>query len=48
MNNHFDCIYCYTNKVNGKKDLYKGFKWKFFDMATLSEANTETVGTCND
>lgn len=33
---------------NGKKDSYKGFKWKFFDMATLSEANTETVGTCND
>lgn len=33
---------------NDKKDSYKGFKWKFFDMATLSEANTETVGTCND
>ena len=37
---------------NGKRKSHKGYKWYYLDdylnMATLSEADLETSGTCND
>lgn len=41
-----------SNCCKGKVKKHKGYKWYYLEdylnMATLSEADAETVGTCND
>lgn len=38
--------------LNKKQKIYKNYKWYYLEdylnMVTLSEANTEMIGTCND
>lgn len=40
------------SRGRGQRKSHKGYKWYYLEdylnMAILSEANTETVGTCND
>ena len=46
--NHGNISECYR----GKRKSHKGYKWyylkDYLNMATLSEADLETYGTCND
>ena len=46
--NHANISEC----CNGNRKTHKGYKWYYLDdylnMTTLSEADMETIGTCND
>ena len=49
---NFEWCTCYYNNNYGNRKTHKGYKWYYLDdylnMTTLSEADMETIGTCND